>query len=90
MTRYFAVASGWVQGVGFRYFVHTQALRRSVTGWVRNMEDGTVEMELQGAEDVLKQLTAVIRKGDGFIRVAALEIKPMEPVNGEHGFRITG
>ena len=40
--------SGRVQGVGFRNFVVHHAQERSVTGYVRNLEDGSVEVMLQG------------------------------------------
>ena len=38
------VFHGWVQGVGFRYTAKYQASARNVTGWVRNLPDGSVEM----------------------------------------------
>ncbi|RHL24257.1 acylphosphatase [Collinsella sp. AF38-3AC] len=46
--RYFLRWEGRVQGVGFRFTNTNLAQARSLTGWVRNMEDGSVEMELQG------------------------------------------
>ena len=46
--RYFLRWEGQVQGVGFRFTNTNLAQARSLTGWVRNMEDGSVEMELQG------------------------------------------
>ena len=42
--------SGQVQGVGFRYTAHRTAGRYNVTGFVRNLPDGDVEMLAQGAE----------------------------------------
>ena len=44
----YAQASGRVQGVGFRYFVLREATQRGIGGWVRNCEDGSVQMLLQG------------------------------------------
>lgn len=47
--RYFLRWEGQVQGVGFRFTNTNLAQARALTGWVRNMEDGSVEMEIQGA-----------------------------------------
>lgn len=46
--RYFLRWEGQVQGVGFRFTNTNLAQARALTGWVRNMEDGSVEMEIQG------------------------------------------
>ena len=54
VIRRFACAEGRVQGVGFRMFVRQQAVMRDITGWVKNMSDGTVTMELQGAADAVE------------------------------------
>ena len=50
---------GTVQGVGFRYKACYSAKNRGVTGWVRNCNDGTVEME---AEGYAADIAAVIRE----------------------------
>ena len=42
----YAQVSGRVQGVGFRYFVLREATQRGIGGWVRNCEDGSVQMLL--------------------------------------------
>ncbi len=45
------LAEGYVQGVGFRFSVSLCARRHYLTGWVRNLADGSVEMEIQGDEE---------------------------------------
>lgn len=62
IKRYKAVITGNVQGVGLRVFVVDNASKLGITGWVRNMADGTVEMEAQGNPDKLDQLFATIKK----------------------------
>ena len=52
----YAQASGRVQGVGFRYFVLREATQRGIGGWVRNCEDGSVQMLLQGEEQAVQLL----------------------------------
>ena len=86
--RCFGCASGRVQGVGFRYFVQSQSQLLGVTGWVKNMEDGTVTMELQGTMEQLAQLTAKIRAGSFFIKVEQLQLQDMAMVDGETSFEI--
>jgi acylphosphatase len=67
------IVRGRVQGVGFRWFVreHAQALR--LAGWVRNLPDGMVELEVEGpAERVAELLDQVAEGPDGAV-VAAVE-----------------
>ena len=47
---------GRVQGVGFRYYAVNKANQLGLTGWVRNLPDGTVEMEVQGNEPSIDEL----------------------------------
>ena len=47
---------GRVQGVGFRYYTVNKANQLGLTGWVKNLPDGTVEMEVQGEEPLIDQL----------------------------------
>lgn len=47
---------GRVQGVGFRYYAVNKANQLGLTGWVKNLLDGTVEMEVQGEEPLIDQL----------------------------------
>lgn len=76
-VRYFGRAEGRVQGVGFRFFVQQTALELHVTGWVKNMDDGSVTMEMQGEEEAIDRLEAAIRKGDGYIKVRSLSLEPI-------------
>lgn len=58
--RYFLRWEGQVQGVGFRFTNTNLAQARSLTGWVCNMEDGSVEVEIQGAPaNILSHLEAL-------------------------------
>lgn len=88
MARYVCAATGRVQGVGFRMFVQQHAMEKDVTGWVRNMEDGSVTMELQGPEDVLDALLDTIKKGNYFIRVKSLSVEMREIIPNESRFQI--
>ena len=52
--------SGRVQGVGFRYSCRQLAKGFDVTGWVKNLDDGRVEMWVQGQEDEIKEFLQAI------------------------------
>ena len=47
---------GRVQGVGFRYYAVNKANQLGLTGWVKNLPDGTVEMAVQGEKPLIDQL----------------------------------
>jgi len=55
--------SGNVQGVGYRYFVKSNARKLGLTGWVRNTEDGGVEVLLQGEEYLIEKMIAQCKEG---------------------------
>ena len=88
VIRRYACAVGRVQGVGFRMFVRQQAVMNDITGWVMNMSDGTVTMELQGKASAVEAAFAAMRTGNYFIRVERLDIEEREPVDGERDFSI--
>lgn len=80
MKRYKAVLTGNVQGVGLRVFVVDHATKLGVTGWVKNMPDGTVQMEAQGSQNKLDQLLAVIKKGNFIIKVDNIDYNEIDCV----------
>lgn len=47
---------GRVQGVGFRYYAVQKANQLGLTGWVKNLYDGSVEMEVEGQEELIDHL----------------------------------
>lgn len=61
--RLHAVVHGRVQGVGFRFFVLQQAVALDVTGWVRNLEGGMVEVVAEGSTSDLEALLTALREG---------------------------
>lgn len=67
--------SGYVQGVGYRYFVRSNASRLGLTGWVRNTDDNSVEAVFSGEKDVIEQMIALCRKGPFLAEVKDIEVK---------------
>lgn len=86
MKRYHVIVEGQVQGVGFRGFAMLNAQRRHLTGSVKNLENGMVEIFVQGEEAAIDDFLAVIEKGDRFIRVDQIYVKPSKIVEGEKRF----
>ena len=56
MKAFKATVSGKVQGVWFRDSTRQEAIKLKVTGWVKNIPDGTVYLEAEGEENNLKSL----------------------------------
>lgn len=81
--------SGRVQGVGFRYSAIYLARPLGLTGWVENLWDGRVEMEVQGDEDAITQFLKELRT-QRFIIINDMEIREMEPIERERSFRTKG
>jgi acylphosphatase len=78
------VFSGRVQGVGFRFTAHRIALRYDLTGFVKNLPDGSVEMLAQGAADDVKDcLRDISESFIAYIRDTKIEDTPLNPQYNE-------
>ncbi len=76
-VRYQVIFSGRVQGVGFRYTSDQVARRFEVTGWVKNLPNGTVQMVIEGAVDELASyLDTVAAETHGRVIDCQTELKP--------------
>ncbi len=64
---------GRVQGVGFRYFVEQAAHQLAVTGWVRNADDGSVEVYAAGNAAQLAELAGLLWKGPRWAEVRGVD-----------------
>ena len=83
-----AIVHGFVQGVGFRYYVLQRAQSLGLKGWVRNLYDGTVEVHAEGPENQLQQLLMVLSQGPRGSRVTRVEHLPVTPTGSFIDFRI--
>lgn len=72
------IATGRVQGVGYRQFLYESALELGCTGWVRNRADGTVEALIHGTADAVDRLLEIARRGPAGARVEGIAITPAE------------
>jgi acylphosphatase len=89
MTRRYIV-SGRVQGVGFRWFVEKEARALGIGGWVRNNDDGNVEVLASGAEEQLARLRRLLKQGPRAARVDQVEEFDVEHQVEDQSFRIEG
>ena len=81
--------SGHVQGVGFRYAVRTLAAGFEVTGSVRNLADGRVELIAEGAKTELDAFRAAIHDAGLATNIRTEEASWTDPIGGFTGFAIT-
>jgi acylphosphatase len=88
MKRVRAVVRGDVQGVGFRAATAQEARRAGVAGWVRNLRDGSVEVDAEGTAEAVDALIKWLRRGPSLARVTAVEIDDSPPPAGQEGFTI--
>ena len=83
------VVSGMVQGVGYRYFVSKTARRMELTGWVKNLPTGEVEVDVEGPRGLIESLIQELRVGNPWARVSNVEVV-WDPYTGKYtGFDIT-
>lgn len=78
---------GQVQAVGFRWRAMQAAQLYGATGWVRNEYDDSVSMEIQGTERQIDDVIAALDRGS-YIVIERMEVKKLEPVEDENGFRV--
>lgn len=81
------VVTGTVQGVFFRTYTKAKANELGITGWVRNCDDGTVEVHAEGEEAALEQLEEWLQRGPTVARVVAVETQDAMP-QGMDSFNI--
>ena len=86
-VRVVALVSGHVQGVGYRWFVRSQARAAGLTGSAENLPDGRVEAVLEGPADAVRRVVAAL---DGAHAPGSVERVQThdEPVQGVHGFTV--
>ena len=82
------LVTGRVQGVGFRWFVEREARLIGVGGWVRNRDDGTVEVLASGTDEELGSLYDRLREGPRAARIDRVEVDDAAPFGGYQTFQI--
>lgn len=86
--RFHGFVSGRVQGVAYRYFAQKWAGALSLSGWVRNLADGRVEVMAEGEEAALGSFAERLREGPRMAAVEGLDLLWEEPAGEAGDFRI--
>jgi acylphosphatase len=82
------VVSGRVQGVSFRAATREAALGAAVSGWVRNLPDGSVEALLQGSRPAVERVVEFMRRGPYGARVDRIDVSWGTPGEEWDGFSV--
>lgn len=91
MVRHYLI-KGRVQGVGFRWFVHREAAEIGLRGWVKNTDEGHVEVLAAGDSGQIAELRAALHQGSRGSRVDAVIEHELEELEAENlgPFQIEG
>ena len=83
-----AVVRGYVQGVGFRWFVVRRATQLGLHGWTSNEPDGTVRVVAEGNPAALDELLAALRSGPAGASVWGVDARRLPAAGGLTSFTI--
>ncbi len=87
-VRVHVLVSGIVQGVGFRYFVYNKARDLSLTGYVRNLFSGDVEIEAEGDRSLIEEFIKLIKIGPRAANVTDTKIEWIKYTGTHSGFEM--
>ncbi len=88
IQRWHVIVRGRVQGVWFRASTRDKAMELGLTGWVRNLADGSVEAEFQGPPEQAQAMRQWLWTGSPLSAVTGVTATPLPPVPDEQGFVI--
>ena len=80
--------TGRVQGVSYRAATASEARRLGVVGWVRTRVDGSVELEVEGADERVAALLAWCEQGPPTARVTRVAVEELAPTGQEKAFSV--
>jgi acylphosphatase len=86
--RLHALVEGVVQGVGYRFFVTLFAEELQLTGWVRNLWDGRVEVMAEGSRPALEILLKQLQEGPHNAQVTKVDLQWQTATNEFKNFRV--
>jgi acylphosphatase len=85
-----ATVRGYVQGVGFRWFVVRRATQLGLRGWTSNEPDGTVRVVAEGSPAALDELLAALRIGPAGASVQRVDTQRSPAAGGLGSFAVRG
>lgn len=84
----YCVVKGRVQGVGYRDFIDQYAKEHALCGWIKNNEDGSVVVVIQGTPDELKSCIEILNQGSLLANVVTLSIDWRTPEKQHLEFKV--
>lgn len=90
MTRAHILVSGRVQAVFFRRNTRKKAIELGITGWIRNLFSGKVEIVCEGEKESIENLLEWLKEGPRFAKVNDIKVDYMEYEGEFDDFRIKG
>lgn len=88
IKQYHLLIHGHVQGVGYRYYAQQYAQKLGLTGWVRNLADGGVEIVAEGDTALLEQLISWGKQGPRYANVRDVELTQLTATSEFRDFSI--
>ena len=82
------LVSGKVQGIGYRWFVQDQAILINATGWIKNLSDGSVEIEVQADAPALEKFEHALKNDHSMARVSTIKTDAIPVEKNEKEFTI--
>ncbi|UCE05228.1 MAG: acylphosphatase [bacterium] len=82
------IVKGLVQGVGFRWFVEREAKQLGLNGYVKNLFNGDVEVEVEGERGLIEELIKQLRVGNRSSHVTDVQVSWLEYEDKYNNFRI--
>jgi acylphosphatase len=79
---------GRVQGVAYRFYAEKCAARLAITGWVRNLPDGRVEVLAEGTGEHIESFVARLREGPSLAHVETFDVRRETSTGEFHEFRV--
>ena len=88
MQRAHIIVHGYVQGVFFRHYTRKTALSLGLKGYVRNMDDGNVEVVAEGSKDKINELIEFCKKGPEAAKVKKVDVEFEKAKEEFDGFEV--
>jgi acylphosphatase len=82
------IVKGYVQGVGYRYFIYKTAMEFDLKGFSKNLYNGDVEIEVEGRKEFLEELIKRARVGPSMARVDNIKVEWLEFKNKYDKFEV--
>jgi len=88
MKKLHIIVKGKVQGVGYRYFAYINARDMGINGFVRNLQNGDVELVVEGDPEILAKYIDILKSGPHSSKVEKVEVTENDSRDSNNSFKI--